>query len=279
MAGNDGSEEDQRIFFQRSTDNGDTFSNAIGVNDNFMTAWLGNIVADRGNVYLTWRDGSTPSGFYDVFFRRSTDGGDNFTDKLNLSNSSDSSSRPHMSVIGSNVYVVWADTCIACFLGGSDIYFKRSTDEGAAFTNKAIKLSTNIGFKHDPQIAAESGTNSNINDVYVVWSDQTTANRIDDIFFRRSIDGGSAFIPPINSTAINLSNNIGKSIFPQITSQITASGNSNSVYIVWTDETTGNSEILFKGSIDNGTTFNNTPINLSDNLGKSIDPKIAAIVS
>ena len=129
-----------------------------------------------------------------------------------------------------------------------------------------------FGFSQDPKIApivSESGIN-----VYVVWANQSHGfPGNNQILFKGSIDGGVSF----SNTPIKLSNNAGTPVDPQITSQITASGSSINVYVVWDDKTiTGNGEILFKRSTDGGASFSNTPINLSNNTGMSVEPKIAA---
>ena len=68
---------------------------------------------------------------------------------------------------------------------------------------------------------------------------------------------------------INLSNNSGTSQSPQV-----AISGSN-VYVVWTDDSSGNNEILFKASSDSGVTFGSI-INLSNNAGSSSAPVISA---
>ena len=68
----------------------------------------------------------------------------------------------------------------------------------------------------------------------------------------------------------NLSNNTGFSSNPQIT----AFG--NNVYVVWRDNSSGNDDIYFSSSVDNGTTFNGIE-NLSNNDGRSDKPQIAAV--
>ena len=67
----------------------------------------------------------------------------------------------------------------------------------------------------------------------------------------------------------NLSGNIGQSARPSIA----ASG--NNVHVVWDDNTPGNSDILYRRSLDNGITFPNIIKNLSGNAGASINPAIA----
>ena len=119
-------------------------------------------------------------------------------------------------------------------------------------------MSNNEGRSDEPQIAAV-GLN-----VYVVWRDNSSGK--DQIYFKRSSDTGDSF----NSTE-NLSNSNGSSTDPQITAT------ENNVYIVWSDTTTGNGDIYFKASRDNGTSFS-FPKNLSTNLdGQALFPQVKAI--
>src|SRR6187551_3837950 len=65
-----------------------------------------------------------------------------------------------------------------------------------------------------------------------------------------------------------LSNTPGNSTDPQIALF------NNNLYVVWSDDSTGNGDIYFKRSIDNGTTFESVE-NLSNSPGNSTDPQIA----
>jgi hypothetical protein len=177
---------------------------------------------------------------------------------------------PRIAVSGSNAYVVWQGSEISNqqqlaspSLNSSkktsqssalDIFFKASKDNGAKF-GKAINLSNNTGASISPQVAV-SGSN-----VYVVWADDSTGNA--ETLFKASKDNGATF-----GKAINLSNNTGASISPQV-----AVSGSN-VYVVWADDSTGNAEIAFVKSTDNGATFGKA-INLSKTPGISISPEIA----
>jgi hypothetical protein len=128
---------------------------------------------------------------------------------------------------------------------------------GGASITSTINLSNNGGQAVNPQIAA-SGSN-----VYVVWEDNTPGNF--DIFLKKSDDGGSTF-----GSTINLSNDAGNSLIPQI-----AVSDFNP-YVTWEDNTSGNYDALFKLSQDGGASFRST-INLSNDAGGSFVPRIAAI--
>ena len=98
----------------------------------------------------------------------------------------------------------------------------------------------------------------------MVWTDDTTGN--EDIYFKRSVDNGTTF-----GSTENLSNNPGNST----DARITLFG--NNVYVVWTDDTTGNGDIYFKRSVDNGTTFAEIE-NLSINsTSPSTGPEVSAV--
>jgi hypothetical protein len=179
--------------------------------------------------------------------------GQSFGNITNLSNNTGVSSNPQITTFGSNIYVVWRDNSS----GNDDIYFSSSVDNGTTF-NGVENLSNNDGRSDEPQIAAV-GVN-----VYVVWRDNSSGK--DQIYFKRSSDTGNSF----NSTE-NLSNTNGSSTDPQITAT------ANNAYIVWSDTTTGNGDIYFKSSTDNGTSFS-FPKNLSTNLdGQALFPQIEAI--
>ena len=105
---------------------------------------------------------------------------------------------------------------------------------------QSMNLSQNQNDSVYPQIAAWK------NNVYVVWSESTqsfTDNNY-DIYFKASSDGGITF-----GRTINLSDNPSFSEHPQIAAV------ENNVYVVWTDNTSGHKEVLFRMSTNQGTAF------------------------
>ncbi|MDN5867543.1 MAG: hypothetical protein L0H55_09105, partial [Candidatus Nitrosocosmicus sp.] len=58
------------------------------------------------NLYITWWGNNT--GNWEVLFKASTDGGNTFGDKINLSNSTDVDSQDaEIAASGDNVFVSW----------------------------------------------------------------------------------------------------------------------------------------------------------------------------
>ena len=119
----------------------------------------------------------------------------------------------------------------------------------------AKRLTNNAGYSESPAIAL-NGQN-----IYVVWRDSTPGN--DEIYFKKSDNGGITW-----TTKERLSWNAGSSVFPVI-----AVDGSN-IYVVWDDATSGNSEIYFKKSIDEGATWTASK-RLTNNADRSFLPKIA----
>ena len=199
-------------------------------------------------IYVIWTDNTTGNG--DVYFKRSMNNGGTFGGTENLSNNTGASLSPHIAASGNNVYVIWTDNTT----GNGDVYFKRSMNNGGTFGGTE-NLSNNTGASLSPHIAASG------NNVYVIWTDNTTGNG--DVYFKRSMNNGGTF-----GGTENLSNNTGASLSPHIA----ASG--NNVYVIWTDNTTGNGDVYFKASLENGNKFKGKKI-LAKNLGNSLQPQMA----
>ena len=102
------------------------------------------------------------------------------------------------------------------------------------------------------------------NNVYMLWQDSVPPGYTNyDIFIKTSRDNGTTF-----GTPVNLSNNPGFSEHPQIATY------DNKVYAIWADDSSGNREVLFTRSQDNGATFE-TIRNLSNNASDSFNQEIS----
>ena len=102
------------------------------------------------------------------------------------------------------------------------------------------------------------------NNVYTLWQDSMPPGFTNyDIFIKSSNDNGTTFGSPVN-----LSDNFGFSEHPQIAAY------DNNVYAIWADDTSGNREVLFTRSEDNGTSFDQIK-NLSNNTSDSFNQEIA----
>ena len=92
------------------------------------------------NEYVAWF--SNKSGNWEVLFRTSTDGGQTFNDKLNLSNSTETDSVDvELSADGDNVLVTWWERGTTNTTSDEPVG-RISTDGGQTF-NDMIRLSAN----------------------------------------------------------------------------------------------------------------------------------------
>lgn len=187
---------------------------------------------------------------------------------LNLTDNKNDSVYGQIAALENEVYVVWQQSVNEKpFNKEYDIYFVKSTDRGKTFTDP-INLSNNSGFSEHPQISVSD------NGIFIVWVDNSGSNNT-EIMFTRSLDKGRSFTEPSNlSNTLTNSNN----------AEISAFG--NKVYVVWQEVEINNlhkgknnisekkdyGKILFRASLDEGNTFNDT-IKLINNSNDSF-PKI-----
>ena len=104
-----------------------------------VPVFLAPITASGDNVYVTWWDNKT--GNWEVFFAKSTDGGETFDDSINLSNAKGRSEDASIAASGDNVYVTWWDNKT----GTREVFFRASTNNGDTFGNTIMLNSTSDG--------------------------------------------------------------------------------------------------------------------------------------
>ncbi|MGH9922556.1 MAG: PKD domain-containing protein, partial [Nitrososphaerales archaeon] len=226
------------VFFRRSIDNGGNFDATINLGCCHFGFEVG-LAASGSSVYVAWHDGG------EVYLRASTDNGAGFGITINVSNTpSGGTDSMRIAASGNSVYAAWSDSTI----GNRDIFFNRSTDNGATF-GTATNLSNTPGRSG---CCGSTGIAASGNSVYVRW-DEEDAGRV---FFRASTDSGATF-----GGVIDVGDASGTSF------RLMAASGSN-VYLVFLDDTLGNVEVFFRRSTDSGGSFD-SPLNLSNNSGGS----------
>jgi hypothetical protein len=207
--------------------------------------------ASGNNVYVSWVSNKT--GNWDVMFRVSNDNGKSFGEKINLSNTPNSTSLdPHIAAYGDNVYVSWHDNKT----GNWDTYVKTSKDRGQTFGDiiqikgtGTMPQTTKIGVQpgldplEDSPLEATHVAASG-NNVYITSWDKKTGNW--EVFLSRSNDNGETF-----GDSINLSNTTDKR---SDASHIYALD--NNVYLTWWETSKNGTTVpVFRASNDNGESF------------------------
>ena len=232
---------DGEIFYARSIDRGATFGEVYNVSGDADMSALGHVAAGGGSVHLVWKQGDDG----EVLYRRSPDGGVSFDEAVNLSGTQDDSSEPDVAVSGDDVHVVWAEA----FLGDDDqpdpdvdadeAYGRSSFDGGSEFGERHSVSDSRHLHSRDPDIAATG-------DVVVTVYEEEVADGDDEVFARRSADGGRSWEAPAN-----LSDDAGKQVEPAVA----VSG--TDVHVVWEDawEDVDGDRIAYARSTDGGVTF------------------------
>jgi hypothetical protein len=235
------------VFFQMS--NAQTWEGTKRLTDN--TGWSGEVAVttySSNNIHVAWQD-DTP-GEFEIYYQRSTNGGSSWTQKR-LSWNVGWSANPAIAVdSGNHVHVVWDDLTP----GSEEIFYRMSTNGGANWA--AVKrLTWSSGSSLRPAVAVDSSDN-----LHLVWQDEASSNF--EIYYKKSTDGGSTW------TTKRLCWNSGSSLRPSI-----AVDSSDTIHVVWRDNTSGNDEIYYKKSANGGVTW--IAKRLSWSTGLSIAPVVA----
>ena len=93
-----------------------------------------------------------------------------------------------------------------------------------------INISNNKGNSMEPEFSVTNASN-----VFIVWQNQASNSKPNDILLKNSADGGATFW-----RCYKLKQTIGNSTEPDI-----ASSNDGGVFAIWTDDTNGKKQVLF----------------------------------
>lgn len=205
-------------------------------------AW--SVAADEsGGVHAVWFD--ERDGAFEIYYRRSTDGGATWETETALTEDDDiASEHPAIAVAGDHVYVVWHD-----YRGGNpNVYLRRSMDRGVTWeaeiplTTSGVGAHASIaavgsyvqvvhgdGAEVSTRRSEDSGETwgesfqvsqpgsyswvPNValrdDDIYIAWVDYRDAN--EEEYLRRSTDGGRSWLP-----AVRMSDDIADSWAPSV---------------------------------------------------------------
>lgn len=258
----------QDVALSISTDGGRTFGDPINVTrlaTRFRAIEVAMAVEPGGAINLAWTLFDLSTGFEDVFFARSTDGGRRFSTPRNLSNTNSSvdfAFRPAVAVDPAGVLAV-SFTRVAGATPLRNVFFTRSTDSGATFSppvNVTRVASSRIApaWVVPPSLFIDA--EGNIVMVYTVF-DQTRGEQ--EVHFTRSSNNGRSFSTPF---VISRSGDVGGTALLPVVKAV-----GSTIFALWQETKTGDEEIFFTVSTDGGQTFAE-PANLSSSVGQSVSP-------
>jgi hypothetical protein len=245
------------IYYKKSTNGGVTWMASRRLTWNSAYFWTPSITVDpSGNLHVVWSDNRT--GLGEIFYMRSTDEGVSWTATQWLSWTSDLSASPVIVADPSGgLHLAWED-----YTPGptSEIYYKRSTNGGKAWT--ANKRLTWTAGSRRPALAADA-----FGRLHIAW-ESYTPGPTPEIYYKVSANGGDTWTAQKRLTWTS-----GWSQSPAI---IVAS--SGRLQALWHDDPSGNFEIYGRGSADGGVSW--TPIQrLSWTSGTTGPPSLVATAS
>jgi hypothetical protein len=193
------------LLYVKSSDQGNTFNPPIKLNNNGEKVGEAQLAAYNNTVYVVW--GSSP---YDevtsnLFFVKSIDNGDTFSNptevtNINFENPSNveitvvgndsdgersseqslwsSSSSPSSFQQGQKEPYVYISSQVPLSDENEEIFLASSSDNGDTFSEVTFNLSNNPEFSECPSIATSE------NNIYVIWQDSTPGNN--EVFFTKA---------------------------------------------------------------------------------------------
>lgn len=243
------------IFYRKSTNNGNSWLSSKRLTWTPESSAEPRIALDSSNdPYIVWSEGiDVATDHYDIFFRKSTDGGSGWSARKRLTWNPDWSDYPRIILDhNDNIHVIWIHYVTPT---NAELYHKKSTDGGNAWT-AAQRLTLDPGTSDDPCMAVDSNDH-----IYIVWNDEKTGNY--EIYLKISTDGGTSW-----KASKRLTWTTGSSFYPWI-----AIDTGDNLHVGWMDNTKGDYEIFYKKSTNGGTTWSTK--RLTYNVGNSYYPKIA----
>lgn len=196
------------------------------------------IASSGDTVHVVWSDNRV-GGNFEIFYKRSTDGGLSWGSDTRISNNVYFSTNPSISVSGSVVIVVWDDDRDGST--NKEIYYNRSSDAGTNW-------GTDTRLTNDPAASENACVSISGSLVFVTWADTRASGP--GGYYIRSTDGGMSWgaETPFGGTW-------SPAVF--VSGQV--------IHVVWTDGRGNHPGIYYKRSSNGGTTWGaETPLTIND---------------
>jgi hypothetical protein len=224
VAWQDDTPGNDEIFYKKSTDGGASWTSVKRLTWTSGASWRPDIAIGQGQaISAIWGDDTTAQYEYEIYYKRSTDGGASWDPVKRLTWTAGTSDGADMAIDSSNgVHIVWRNYS----QGQGNLYYKQSTDGGTTWSsNKKLDWS---GIPFAPALAIDSAKT-----IHLVWQDHKSGTY--DLYYMKSTAGGTAW-----STAQRLTWTAGDAYDARI-----AIDSTNTIHGVWWDDTPGNPEIYY----------------------------------
>lgn len=248
------------VYYKKSLDGGATWASSQRLTWTADDSQRPALAVDSlGALHMVWME-ILPTGLADIYYKKSTNGGDSWSSGQKLNWTGGSAGSPTIVVDASdNLHVSWY--AYVSGIGETDIFYKMSTTGGTTWSSSR-RLSWTPGYSWYPALAVADSAN-----LHLVWEDAAPGNP--DIYYRKSGDGGASW-----STVRRLTWTSGSSIRPAI-----AVSPSGVVNVVWEDDTPGVFDEIYAKRSTNGGANWTANVRLTWYSGDSMSPAVAGYSS
>ena len=163
---------------KRSEDGGLTWGADTRLTNDPADSWGPCISLSDSTLHVVWMDDRNNSNNYEIYYKRSTDGGINWGSDTRLTNDPNDSEYPYIVVSGSMIHVAWEDNRDG--MGNYEIYYKQSVDAGLSW-GADTRLTNASGDSQNAHMALSDSI------VHIVWQDNRDGNY--EIYYKRNPTG------------------------------------------------------------------------------------------
>ncbi len=228
------------VYHISSTDSGRSWSSPVQISDSGVMASWPDVGFSDNNVHIVWGDWKTPA--WEIFYRRSEDGGDTwFPERMISSNDGYNSQGPKIAVSddGMSIHVVWVDARHKddSFPQNTELYYNRSLDGGLTWEGEVrLTYAPRGSSNHRLALYGES--------LHLTWYDDRSGSF--DVYYMRSTDNGATWGEEV--LLATSSDDQG----PQAISAY-----DSNVHVIWVEEVWPgpNYYLYYRRSTDNGVTW------------------------
>jgi hypothetical protein len=176
------------IYYKRSSDAGINWGSDTRLTNVNSKKDYPNVVSNCSNIHVAWAD-PRDNNIYQVYYKRSTDYGVNWSADTRLTSTSDTSANPTLAISGTSVQTVWHDNRF----GNYEVFYKSNPTGN---TSPTYTISGQVTFK-------DNGQPVNSGRVVALHYDKETNNiiRVDST---RIQQGGYYTLPQVPQDTINI---------------------------------------------------------------------------
>ena len=165
-------DNDKEIYFKYSTDNGTNWSGDIRLTNSVGESEAPTIAVEEAIINVVWSDSRNGIGNGEIYYKKSTDAGLNWSEDIRVTNTPFASGRPSVAVSSNFVHLSWDEVW--------EIYYTRSTDSGISWETETRITDNSSDSQNSFVIASDSA-------VHLIWQDNPANN--DDIYYKRNPTG------------------------------------------------------------------------------------------